>query len=60
MTTDLTSLESELLAEIAGAGDLAAIEAVRVASLGKKGRVSDLMSSLGALPNEEKKAFGQA
>ena len=60
MSNDLTKLESELLGEIAGAGDLAAIEAVRVASLGKKGRVSELMSKLGSLPNEEKKAFGQA
>jgi phenylalanyl-tRNA synthetase alpha chain len=28
--------------------------------LGKKGRVSELMSKLGALPAEERKAFGQA
>ncbi|HPG89204.1 MAG TPA: phenylalanine--tRNA ligase subunit alpha [Hyphomicrobium sp.] len=60
MSNDLNKLEAELLSEIAGAGDLAAIEAVRVASLGKKGRVSELMSKLGSLPNEEKKAFGQA
>ena len=58
MSNDLTKLESELLGEIAGMGDLTAIEAVRVASLGKKGRVSELMSKLGSLPNEEKKAFG--
>ena len=60
MSNDLTILEAELLGEIAGASDLAQIEAVRVASLGKKGRVSELMSKLGSLPNEEKKAFGQA
>ena len=60
MSNDLTKLEADLLAEITGASDLAAIEAVRVASLGKKGRVSELMSRLGSLPNEEKKAFGQA
>ena len=60
MSNDLTKLEAELLSEIAGAGDLAGIEAVRVSSLGKKGRVSELMSKLGSLPNEEKKAFGQA
>ena len=56
---ELSKLERELLAEISGAGDLAALEAVRVATLGKKGRVSELMSKLGALPPEERKSFGQ-
>jgi phenylalanyl-tRNA synthetase alpha chain len=57
--TDLTKLESELLAEISGSGDLAALDAVRVSALGKKGRVSELMSKLGSLPSEERKGFGQ-
>ncbi|MBL7489243.1 phenylalanine--tRNA ligase subunit alpha, partial [Frankia sp. AgW1.1] len=57
--TDLAKLESELLAEIAGASDLATLDAVRVSSLGKKGRVSELMSKLGSLPAEERKSFGQ-
>ncbi len=60
MSTDLTKLEAELLAEIAAAGDLAAIEAVRVSALGKKGRVSELMARLGSLPADERKAFGQS
>jgi phenylalanyl-tRNA synthetase alpha chain len=58
--TDLSTLESELLADIAGAPDLAAIEAVRVAALGKKGRVSGLMQKLGSLAPDERKAFGQS
>jgi phenylalanyl-tRNA synthetase alpha chain len=58
--TNLSTLEAELLAEISAAGDLAGIEAVRVGSLGKKGRVSELMSKLGGLPVEERKGFGQA
>jgi phenylalanyl-tRNA synthetase alpha chain len=57
---DLTKLEAELIAEITGASDLAVLDAVRVSSLGKKGRVSELMSRLGALPADERKAFGQA
>src|SRR6185295_2324960 len=57
---DLTSLESTLLAEIGAAGDLRALEDVRVASLGKKGRVSELMATLGKMPPEQRKAFGQA
>ena len=56
---ELSKLEADLLAEIAGAGDLAALESVRVAALGKKGRVSELMGKLGALPPEERKSFGQ-
>jgi phenylalanyl-tRNA synthetase alpha chain len=58
--SDIKRLEGELLTQIAGAGDLAALEAVRIAALGKKGRVSELMAKLGTLAPEERKAFGQA
>src|SRR5688572_29518200 len=60
MTQDLSALETALLGEIAAAGDLGAIERVRIAALGRKGRVSELMARLGSLPAEERKAFGQA
>ena len=60
MTTDTSSLERDLLSEISTASDLPALDAVRVAALGKKGRVSDLMGKLGSLPAEERKAFGQS
>jgi phenylalanyl-tRNA synthetase alpha chain len=59
-TAELASLETALLDEIAGAGDLSAIERVRIAALGKKGRVSELMARLGTLPADQRKAFGQA
>ena len=59
-TSDLDTLSKELLTEIDAADDLARLEAVRVAALGKKGRVSELMSRLGKLAPEERKAFGQA
>ena len=59
-TAELASLEKALLAEIAAAGDLAAIERVRIAALGKKGRIPELMARLGALPADRRKAFGQA
>jgi phenylalanyl-tRNA synthetase alpha chain len=58
--SDIQQLEGELQAQIASAGDLAALEAVRVGALGKKGRVSELMAKLGTLAPEERKAFGQA
>jgi phenylalanyl-tRNA synthetase alpha chain len=59
-TTDLAALESALTAEIAAADDLAGIERVRIAALGKKGRVPELMATLGSLPGDQRKAFGQA
>ena len=58
--SDIQQLEAELLAQVAGAGDLAALEAVRIAALGKKGRVPELMAKLGTLAPEDRKAFGQA
>jgi phenylalanyl-tRNA synthetase alpha chain len=59
-TSDLKKLEAELLKDISGAADLAGIEEVRVAALGKKGRISQLMAQLGKMAPEERKAFGQA
>jgi phenylalanyl-tRNA synthetase alpha chain len=59
-STDLKALETELLASIGEAADLAAIEQVRVAALGKKGRVAELMQTLGKLPPDERKVFGQS
>jgi phenylalanyl-tRNA synthetase alpha chain len=58
--TDLTSLETALLAEIGAAGDLDAIERVRIAALGKKGQIPELMARLGTLPADQRKTFGQA
>lgn len=57
---ELKPLEDRLLSEIADATDMAALEHVRVASLGKKGRVAELMQTLGKLPPEQRKAFGQS
>jgi phenylalanyl-tRNA synthetase alpha chain len=55
---DLNTLEKELLANISGAADEAALEAVRVSALGKKGSVSDLLKGLGAMSPEERKTEG--
>ncbi|MBN9065833.1 MAG: phenylalanine--tRNA ligase subunit alpha, partial [Rhizobiales bacterium] len=56
----LNTLESSLLAEIAAAGDEAAIEAVRVSALGKKGSVSELLKTLGSMTQEERQVQGPA
>ncbi len=57
---DLAELKTSLLAEVAQAGDLAALDAVRVAALGKKGRVTETLKTLGSLAPDERKAAGQA
>jgi phenylalanyl-tRNA synthetase alpha chain len=58
--TDHAKLQSELTAAIAQAGDLAALEAVRLAALGKSGAVSALLKSLGPMSDGERKAQGPA
>ena len=57
---DLARVESELIAQVAAAADLAALEGVRVAALGRKGRITGLMKTLGGLEPEARKAAGQA
>ncbi|KMO42262.1 phenylalanyl-tRNA synthetase subunit alpha [Methylobacterium variabile] len=56
--TDLTSLETDLLAQVAGASDETALEGVRVAALGKKGAVSELLKTLGTMSPEARKEQG--
>jgi phenylalanyl-tRNA synthetase alpha chain len=56
--TDITALQSEILAAVAGAADEAQLEALRVASLGKKGSVSALLATMGNLSPEERKVKG--
>ena len=56
--SDLTQLETETLAAIEGAGDEAALEAVRVAALGKKGSISALLATLGKMSPDERKTEG--
>ncbi|SFI73098.1 phenylalanyl-tRNA synthetase, alpha subunit [Phyllobacterium sp. CL33Tsu] len=57
---DLVELESVLAAQIAAANDEAAIEAVRIAALGKKGSISEKLKSLGAMSPEERQFQGPA
>jgi phenylalanyl-tRNA synthetase alpha chain len=55
---DIASLQSDLLAQIAASSDEAALEAVRVAALGKKGSVSALLATMGAMSPEDRKTNG--
>jgi phenylalanyl-tRNA synthetase alpha chain len=56
--SDLQALEDQIRADIAAAGDEPALEAVRVATLGKKGSVSALLATLGRMTPEERKSQG--
>jgi phenylalanyl-tRNA synthetase alpha chain len=60
MTHNLAQLKDELTAQISAANDLQTLEEARIAALGKKGRITDLMKSLGAMAPEERKDFGAA
>ena len=54
----MDDLREKWLAAVAEAGDEAALEAVRVAALGKKGEISAQMRELGRMSPEERKEAG--
>src|SRR5262245_5531351 len=56
--TDISTLEAELLPAIAAANDESALEAVRVAALGKSGSVSALLKTLGTMTPDQRKEQG--
>ena len=57
---DVKKIEAEASTAIAAAGDEPALEAIRVAELGKKGRLSLLMRELGGMTPEQRTAAGPA
>ncbi len=58
--SDHEQLARDLHEEIKAAGDESTLEAVRVSALGKKGRISQLMKSLGSMDPEQRKIMGPA
>jgi phenylalanyl-tRNA synthetase alpha chain len=54
------SLEQDILAQISAASDEAAVEAIRVSALGKKGSISEQMKELGKMSPDERKEAGAA
>ena len=58
--TDLQALEVRYGEEVARADSEAALEAVRLAALGKKGEVSELLKGLGKMSPEERREAGPA
>src|SRR6478736_5664979 len=58
--SNIETLEQEILASVASAKDEAALEAVRIAALGKSGSVSALLKTLGTITPDERKVQGPA
>ena len=59
MDNKIAAIKEQFLAELAKAENSADLEAIRVAYLGKKGFVTELMKEMKDLSVEEKKTFGQ-
>ena len=60
MSDDLTAIRSDTDLALAAAGDLRAWDAVRVSVLGKSGRLTALLKSLGAAPPDQRRERGAA
>ena len=58
--SDIESLSTQALADIAGASTPDALEALRVGLLGKSGSITAQLKALGALPGDQRKAAGEA
>jgi phenylalanyl-tRNA synthetase alpha chain len=58
MSGDLDQMKATLLADIEAAQDVGAVEALRVAALGKQGSISALLKTLGAMSPDERQAEG--
>jgi phenylalanyl-tRNA synthetase alpha chain len=56
---NVESLLARAQAEVGAAADLAALDAIRVHYLGKKGEITGLLKQLGNLPDEQRRAQGQ-
>ncbi|QCB56603.1 phenylalanine--tRNA ligase subunit alpha [Sphingopyxis sp. PAMC25046] len=56
--SDIEAIQAQLLGDIEAAPDAAAIEALRVAALGKAGSITALLKTLGGMSPEERQAQG--
>jgi phenylalanyl-tRNA synthetase alpha chain len=56
--TDIAALEGDLMRMVEATADEAALEAVRVSALGKKGSISALLATLGKMSPDERKVKG--
>lgn len=57
--SDIEVIKTGILEQIANAEDAKALDEARVAALGKKGQITELLKALGSMPMEERVAFGK-
>jgi phenylalanyl-tRNA synthetase alpha chain len=57
---NLSALKHECTAAVESAKDVASLEEVRVNTLGKKGKLTEVLKTLGTLPPDQRKDFGAA
>jgi phenylalanyl-tRNA synthetase alpha chain len=60
LTRDLETLRDDALASIAASPDVAALEALELDILGKKGRLTTILRGIGALPPDDRPRVGAA
>ena len=60
MLAEIDALEREFVTAIDGSADMAALEEVRISALGRKGRITELLKSLGGMSPEERQNAGAA
>ena len=58
--TDLDQMHAELIGQIAAADSADAVEAIRIATLGKSGSITALLKTLGAMSPEQRQSEGPA
>ena len=56
--SETETLKAELIERIEAAETEAALEEIRIAELGKKGRISDLLKGLGKMSPDERREAG--
>jgi phenylalanyl-tRNA synthetase alpha chain len=60
LTSDLETLAQDTKAALATASDVAAVEAIELDVLGKKGRLTSVLRGIGALPADDRPKVGAA
>jgi phenylalanyl-tRNA synthetase alpha chain len=58
MMSEIEAIEAQILRDIENASDASAIEAVRIAALGKAGSITALLKTLGGMTPDERQAKG--
>ena len=58
MTENVETMQAHMLTAVAAAAGLDALEAVRIEALGRQGRITQLLKTLGGMTPEQRQAEG--